>query len=507
MSFTATDFQSVMPQHSNLSLEIPTSSSSSSSSVSSNSSSSSSSSSVSSLLVQSALLNSSKEITGLSKKSIETFVQTSQLFEYVRDKKGATERLDAVANKAETPKKLLQLIEMLNRGPMDTKGALFKDADLEDLTVLAHLSGKITDGQLGTVFYWKSAYKLNGNKKGTVKEVPLFLKDGKINPIARQMMLQTVSPPGEDSLNYPILTKEEVEKWFEAMRSLPASEQRFLVGKDPEEPTIMDVLYNGVQFNLFNQLQCKDDTYRFYPSTGMVKTLFGIPKGSQNIKLVYRFGAGRTLRNNGLRGERDITLRNPYQLTPKKADYFAAPGAEYTSHDLVYHAYIVNFVPLEEQRLFIELGDIFAKEATNNHDLNYYIADRFYDMECALYRPELANKLPNDVTRFAATAFTQITQANDRQRLAELDAFIGTPSEKEELQQKRILEQNPDKNSNIRTAGRMKIAHYLRSKDNPTDFELQVAKEITSDRFDREENLLNKIETESLEMLREEAAN
>lgn len=451
---------------------------------------SSSSSSTVSTLASSTIVSSSREIMGIGQKRIATFVGSSQLFEYVRDKKGAIARIEAVANKAETPKKLAELINLLNKGPMNAIGPLFQNADIDDLVVLAHLSGSITDGQLASVFYWKSAYKLCSDQKALMKEVPLFLKDGKINPSARSMMRVTVQPVND--LHLPLLTNEEIEKWFEVMRSFPPSEQRLLAGPRPETFTIMDAIYDA-DVNIFNRIaiKIKDNTtsYHLFPSMGMVTTLFGMVKDSQNIRPVYRFGATHSLRENGLRGERDILLRNPYQLTPKTADYLKAPWALSTSHDALFHLLLVNFVLRSHQRLFIELGDMLAKEAADKDDIQGYIADRFYDMECMAYRLDhRATRELSPVLRFSFSCWRHIVQAFERRQKAQETAFKGNPTEKEEFCKKLSLSQNAEENSKLRTAAKKKIVQYLTSKEKPSDFELQVAATLTSKDFDDLEN-------------------
>lgn len=444
MLFSVTDYQLVKTQP-NLSLEL----------LPFSSSSGSSSSSSIPALASSALSSSSREIAGISPKQLENFIKSSELFEHVRDKQGAVDRLEAVASKKATPKKLLRLSD------------LGQDADIDDLTVLAHLSGKISADQLATMFYWRSAYKLYSDKN-VVQEIPLFLKDGRINPFARTIIAKTVAPVGKGKI--PILTNQEIEKWFYLMKRQPASEQRLLLGPQLKIFTVMDAIFRA-DANLFNRIKHKGKNYRLFPTMGMVKTLFAMHKDAQDIRLVYRFGASHSVRNNGLRGERDITLRNPYQLTPKKADYFPAPWADYTSHDLLFHAYIANFVPLEHQRLFVELGDMFAKEA------NHYLADRFYDMECDSYRPEFQFVEEYSLTiAFAFTCFTYFAQAIDRQQ------------KEAEVQKKPLLEQNADENHKLRTAARAKIVHYLTSKETPSDLEQQVAVILASEKLDEHEN-------------------
>ena len=329
----------------------------------------------------------------------------SSLFRYVRQKEKAIERLSLVAEKPD-------LVEKLDK-PLS---CLTKDPDFEDLTVLAHLSGRINDIQLGTAFYWRSVFKRHEDHP--VHEIPLFLEDMTVNHIAQLIMNQTVkqtNPLSPYSKN--ILTEEQVNLWFENMRLQPSSEQRFLIATpisdgtdaivtmnnsailllmpkknaelqrkifgnctDPDQstlPTIMDAVYQEGQCNLFNRVTYNNETHRIFPSIGMAATLFKMVGG--NATLTLRFGAGQNLRENGLNGERDVVVRNPYQLTPKRADFYRAPGDEYTSHDLCFHSYLANLVPREHQKLFIELGDFLAPT-------HPFFADRCYDMECHSYR-------------------------------------------------------------------------------------------------------------------------
>lgn len=367
----------------------------------------------------------------ISIRDIVRFVNHSKLFYYVKDKNGAINRLVTVSRKTFTANKLERIASMTMRDP------LFKDPDFEDLIVLARITNRIDDYQLGTFFYWKSVMRRYGERP--LREVPLFLLNGSVNPEAKKIMQETTSA---------VLTDAGIEEWFQQMKGMPPSEQRLLMGEmifdgapivndycqgmfnrnlnnyerlqlykaaiqgqEGSRPTIMDAVY-VTGLNLFNRVGGN----RMFPSMRMADVLFRMKGG--HCRLAFRFGVGPTLRENGLYGERDIALRNSYQLAPVRADGIFAPFDEYTSHDLNFHAYLVNLMPREHQRLFIEIGDLFARESEKPHadPMMWYFADRYYDMEC----PPYLGRKDRLTEAFLLNLYETLTIAVHRKLLAEL---------------------------------------------------------------------------------------
>lgn len=360
------------------------------------------------------------------KRDIVNFVYTSPLFEYVENKDRAIARLWTVSKKGNTAKKMDELASLLKKGPMTIWHPLFSDSDWKDLVVLTHIAKRIDGHQLGTVFYWKSAMRRYGDR--SLKELPLFLSNGSIHPEARRIMQETAKS---------LLTDQELDEWFLRMKDVPASEQQLLVGevisdgafaldkytefvdkdmpieeflplyklifraKNEESPTVMDAVAHVAQLHLFN---LGTATYllpngsrevracRIFPSTKMADVFYGMKGG--HCRFVFRFGVGECLRDNGLNGERDIALYNPYQGHPERADGYVALLDLFTSHDLCYHAYIVSCIPEAHQKLFIEIGDLFVPKTRSSDPLAWFFARRCYDLECVPYRIDQRKRFP-----------------------------------------------------------------------------------------------------------------
>ena len=101
--------------------------------------------------------------------------------------------------------------------------------------------------------------------------------------------------------------------------------------------------------------------------------------------MVARLGTSPSLRENGLRGERDVSLRSKFATTPETADGFPAPNEEFTGHDF-YHIQILSAIPKEFQRACIGVADRFRalgypKEANLLEDMEFTTFSKSTDKE------------------------------------------------------------------------------------------------------------------------------
>ena len=161
------------------------------------------------------------------------------------------------------------------------------------------------------------------------------------------------------------------EEW----RRTPVSEQRFLFaetsntifdslcfGRSSRSRTILDATYEleterpaGRRFNRYIHPDGdKNLIYRMMPSLTLVQVACKQLGG--HVTPVIRLGASASLRQNGLRGERDISLRSKFVETPETADGNKAPYEEFTGHDF-YHVQILSTIPKELQRASIGVAD------------------------------------------------------------------------------------------------------------------------------------------------------
>lgn len=382
-----------------------------------------------------------------NREVIVNFVNTSILFQSVIDKHTAIDRLVRVSSNWETAGKLERLALLFNKGPMNITNLFFSDPDFEELVVLAHIAKKITYSQLGTAFYRKAILDECGSAH--LREVPLFLSNGRINPEARDLMELTVKtsqvskgfqtmenflegtqqPAGVDSRQtgrqQPVLQNHDIDKWFLLMRNAPASEQMLLVGKmrfdgvqvinafkanwanpnispqerlglfkDAYKASIMDAVYT-IRSNLFNRVRVilpdgtKGEAYRIFPSMDMATTLFKM-KGD-HCHLVFRLGVS----DKYLVGKRNIAIPSSFQPLPTKVRGFCAASHDYTSYNLCCNAYFASLIHEGHQKLFTKIGDILVLES---HQLNAnpymrFIAECCYEMDGSLYRPEMQREI------------------------------------------------------------------------------------------------------------------
>ena len=409
-------------------------------------------------------------------KVIKQFVNTSPLFQHIENKTAAIRELIRVASNPNLDEKLQLLQTVLNNSPSPCGHLIFSDPDILHLTVLAHITKKIPDYQLATVFYKASiirryesteAQEALKENPSPLQETPLFLQDGSVNPIAKNLVRQTMQPVSNFNSDerdpnqvqsHPVLTDAQLDIWFEEIRELPASEQRFLIGeiysegltqlqdlliqsqKSPADsysaivsqltlpelkrPQILDAVYFHAESNIFNRITLAGNSMRMYPSVGMALTLLKVLKGQ--VKPVFRFGAGVSLRENGLNNQRDITLQSPYTKELIEADNYLARHDNFTSHDLLYHVIKVSYIPPTHKKLLISFADALARSREYSIDptsIQPFI-EGIEDMDTNAYEPngivtikqlvskEYHDKLPS--FSFWMTIYKNLITANDR---------------------------------------------------------------------------------------------
>lgn len=481
----------------------------------------------------------------INRDAIVRFVKTSLLFRPVIEKGAAIERLNKVANKPETVEKLNRLALLFNRRPKTNTDfiadPLFSDQDFEDLVVLTHLARQINYSQLATAFYRKAILDDYGSIP--LQEVPLFLPDGKINPEARQiikLILKTPTAPRNPASQVMeklreetktqqtpthaamILQDHEIDRWFLHMQSAPASERMLLIGEmrfegvqaintfkenwanseiesqerlnmfqEAYQATIMDALY-AARSNLFNRVRvsvdgAKDALYRIFPSIEMAKTLFRMQ--GDHCHLLFRFGIIDTHSS----GKRNIALPSSYQTLPTRVEGFRAAPHDHTSYNLCCNAYLASLIPEEEQTMFNEIGDTFVQESRKrNNPYMQFIADRCYNMNTPLYRPEMQGEIRdsmlllrklgaeewNNEARFVHSLFRFIPSAIERRLMSQMETIYEregiSDARKDELASRLLDESVGESIASLKVcAFGIFISHFL-GKAKLTPFEQNV---------------------------------
>ena len=315
-----------------------------------------------------------------TKQDIATWVQQSHLFQIKPDNATkAITTLSRVQSREDIQAKLSQVVYRLNETGDLLESDLMNDPDIEHLVVLAHQNGHISEHQMGTFFFQKSALANAKQENISIKKVPLFLGD-QINPEAQCLMRAMLIKENSN------VTDEQLEHWFEHMKTEPPSE-RFFFTRIGTDENIMHAIQNNTGHYLFIGLPIdQNHDLRMFPSVTMVNAFFDVE--GRNATPVICFAARRDLSDNGRTGTRDVVVRNPYQPTPITADGYPAKGAAYTSHDLCYHARVANRVPREHQALFVDIGNFLYNsnlEGFSDAEKEHLLF-LFNDMECIEYK-------------------------------------------------------------------------------------------------------------------------
>lgn len=327
------------------------------------------------------------EAPAIGEDTIEEFIQNNPLFLHVKDKEGALRSLISVAGKPDCREKLETLRSILYTSPMNWDDFIFNDRDLQELLVLLYIDGKITDCVLATIFYRISFIEeyltddvlaLPNLPDAPWRDIPLFLPDGKVNPEARELIIQT-------SGKY--LTDAQLEDWFAFMKKRPACEQSFLLGYPYSEGikavlayqnaitlspmegirtylrqrdlpplkkiTVADAVYQLGNFNLFKRVKDSNgEPMIMGPSYSMYFGVLATENKSwvEGEHHVFHFGTGKS---PWYGDKRALMLKSKFAPIPEEADGFYAPGPTGMEHD-IYHLFKVRiFTALKAHKALI----------------------------------------------------------------------------------------------------------------------------------------------------------
>lgn len=330
---------------------------------------------------------------------IANFVNYDFLFKNVSNKEAAIGRIYETAAHPQFNEKLDALMSKLEADTVNWDGFDFKDEEICNLFVLAHLQKRIKRHQLATFFIKRAGVSrylcdearaaFKGEKGPLYEHVPLFI-EGKVNPVARELVRRTMQPVS--ATEPPSMTDEELDAMFEEMRNYPPSEQSLLIGrvygnsfnnhlKNPQlysaevlakyaarrmkgppldQVGIMDDVHSGARSNIFYRVENnglmkefpENAALRMCPSMGMVDAFIKI-RGGEKIR-IFGFGAGESAWEGD---KRIVSMPSPYEDLPDRADTFKALFEDFSLHDALYHVILVSTIPKELRQLFFAYRD------------------------------------------------------------------------------------------------------------------------------------------------------
>lgn len=354
---------------------------------------------------------------------IADFVKTSSLFTHVKEKEACIDRIYNVASRPDLADRLEDVCNALKGNKEWYLEPIFEDPDIQPLVVIAFIKKMVPEYHLANFFYWNSAFVRLTSQKIQFTTISLFDEMREKNKLAELLVSQTLSPLRMDAdgsrscLNFHMyLLPFQIHAWFEAMKDYPETQQQFLLAevygsgfeffdKKPnypktkegnylsityrytlpecEQPTVLDAIHHLARLNVFYRVEIEGKYYEMIPSICMVLAILKVKQAF--IAPVFRFGKGSSLRENGLRGERDVSLESEFAPAFEMADGFHAKNDRFTGHDLKFHLLLLAELPLEHQRLFILLTD----EMKRSGECMFHIQNQIgilEDMEVTIYQ-------------------------------------------------------------------------------------------------------------------------
>jgi hypothetical protein len=212
--------------------------------------------------------------------------------------------------------------------------------------------------------------------------IKLFYRNGQgdliPNPKARELIEQTlISERGT------FLSKDEVDQFFERMKTASPFQQQFFLEKQksPEvladlvisgttvttkTPTIRQRIFNAYKgLNIFSQVKYRHMFHPFgepktmIPSIVMQQALLDVKFKEDALKLEFSIGASpvKRMKEQQKKGIRDCGFAFPGVYFPNTADGFPAPETDYAYHDGCFHGIIASSVPKDDREKFLQLAD------------------------------------------------------------------------------------------------------------------------------------------------------
>jgi hypothetical protein len=209
-------------------------------------------------------------------------------------------------------------------------------------------------------------------KQNEPKYIPLFTSDAKPNPLAEKYLLETFQEP-TTKLPFLLQRKPEeiIEHIFKEAIHLPSTEQGFwiIINNNPSYDTFSTITFQ-ISYTLeIHFLRFFSDKKAEILSSMGLQQLFLNAAFTHPVQLnpVIGESSPEDLRHGNLARLRDIAVPFPDNELPKTADYLEAPTPlDFMFHDF-YHAIRASRVSLEESKLYVEIGDYFARIQKSLH--------------------------------------------------------------------------------------------------------------------------------------------
>lgn len=319
----------------------------------------------------------------------------------------------------------LKLAKDFNAHRMD---AISSDPDCPLLGLWAVKLGYLSQHQFGTLMQFWGACQCHLPLGQNVTSMPLFDSDGKVNSVARTAIVQTLQMEPvivellgkTEEVSGSLLTEEQVDLFFEAMREQEESEQQCFVVPDID-PYDLDALERVIEsgiandavtvshsirghsgLNLFCRFEEKGIAKRMVPSFGMMQVFLNVRHGPDAVHLNPVLGTSTSddLRKSAMLDWRDVGIPFPSIPLPPYADNFRAPHYDFAFHDACYHAILASSMSRKDRQLMLLAADIATKVAlqakSKGRQAGFAFSSLLVDLENNYYRPEFRALLSSE---------------------------------------------------------------------------------------------------------------
>lgn len=337
--------------------------------------------------------------------SIDTFDTLTNLLDPLK-KASVLEKIKTLEDKKTH---LDIIVELVNSRNYQSHSKFFLSSTFEYYALSAVLEQRITPVQFGTLMFVRSGLSEKINIED-MRVVPLFDKGAPATD-AWNYINGTLTIKWNEQVSEPVIDKNELAQFFEIMRTMPTSEQSFVLIPDTRDPFVpgknINISYNvnfQQRFNAFCGLEINGKRMRMIPSFGMVQALLDAT-GTDDFRLKPVIGEStpESLRLSILNeNAREMCIHCPeIAPAPNEADGSPAPALDFMYHD-IYHIWVCRYVAKKHRQFFCELAatvnpDNFPSRAAKQAAEHLYLTLLDLDF-VSYYRPDIWNR-PVDIEK------------------------------------------------------------------------------------------------------------
>lgn len=209
------------------------------------------------------------------------------------------------------------------------------------------------------------------------------------------------------------IADDELDEFYQEMKKLPASEQRFFLisHADEEKNSVADRL-EALRFYVFGRV----DNRRMIPSLGMMQAYLKVKfkKQACEINPVIGLSSLEDIKKNGRSNQRDMAIPFPQVKLPEEADSFHAPFYLFPYHDF-YHAFMASTLPTNHRELMVNIGEELDQDVLEKN-APYLAINDYFPKKIAKIIQSYAEDMNDEIVRVMAGSFIDMEHSAYRFR-------------------------------------------------------------------------------------------